>query len=137
VTGAAPAWSPDPASPGRRQRLPGADVRLLVDVARPWLAGAIAVGVGQSLLLVAQAAVLARLLSAALSGGLTARATTEDSLLVVLLALGQGLAGLDAATADAVRTAVLERAGQRSLLWVTHWPGDLAEFPCVVELPGR
>jgi ABC-type transport system involved in cytochrome bd biosynthesis fused ATPase/permease subunit len=120
VTGAAPAWSSDPASPGRRQRLPGTDVRLLVDVARPWLAGAIAVGVGQSLLLVAQAAVLARLLSAALSGGLTARATTEDSLLVVLLALGQGLAGWAWETcteraAQRARGAARQRALARSI----------------------
>jgi hypothetical protein len=38
-------------------------------VARPWLAGAVAVGVGQAVLLVAQADVLARLLTGALYGG--------------------------------------------------------------------
>jgi ATP-binding cassette subfamily C protein CydCD len=54
-----------------------------------------------------------------------------------VLVLDEPTSHLDAATADAVRTAVLERAGQRSLLWVTHRPGDLAEFPYVVELPGR
>ena len=61
-----PPW-PRPARP------PAADVRPLVAVARPWLAGAIAVGLGQAVLLVAQAAVLARLLAAAMYGGLTAR----------------------------------------------------------------
>src|ERR1700733_335729 len=58
-----------PAASGRRQRLPRAQVGWLAGVARPWLAGAIVVGVGQSVLVLAQAVVLARLLSAALTGG--------------------------------------------------------------------
>jgi ATP-binding cassette subfamily C protein CydD len=76
-------------------------------VARPWLAGAIAVGVGEALLLIAQAALLARLLSSAMAGGLTARATARDSLLLVLLAAGQGLAGWawEACTEGAARRA--------------------------------
>ena len=82
-----------PAASGRRQRLPRAQVGWLAGVARPWLVGAIVVGVGQSVLVLAQAVVLARLLSAALSGDLTGRATTADGVLVVLLALGQALAG--------------------------------------------
>jgi ATP-binding cassette subfamily C protein CydD len=82
-----------PAASGRRQRLPRTQVGWLAGVARPWLAGAIVVGVGQSVLVLAQAVVLARLLSAALSGDLTGRATTADGVLVVLLALGQALAG--------------------------------------------
>jgi ABC-type transport system involved in cytochrome bd biosynthesis fused ATPase/permease subunit len=82
-----------PAASGRRQRLPRAQVSWLADVARPWLTGAIVVGVGQSLLVLAQAVVLARLLSGALTGGLTGRATTADGVLLALLALGQALTG--------------------------------------------
>jgi ABC-type transport system involved in cytochrome bd biosynthesis fused ATPase/permease subunit len=70
-----------------------AEVRPLVAVARPWLAGAIAVGVGQAVLLVAQAAVLARLLADALYGELSAAAAAQAAIAVALLAVGQGLAG--------------------------------------------
>jgi ABC-type transport system involved in cytochrome bd biosynthesis fused ATPase/permease subunit len=120
VTGAHPAFSGAPASPGRRQRLPVGQMRLLADVARPWLAGAIAVGLAQSLLLVAQAAVLARLLSSALYGGLTAPAAAGDSLLVVLLALGQGLTGwawetCTEAAARRARGAARQRALARAI----------------------
>jgi hypothetical protein len=59
-------------------------------VARPWLAGAVAVGVGQAVLLVAQADVLARLLTGALYGGLSGHAVASDSLRIALLAVGRG-----------------------------------------------
>lgn len=120
MTGAHPACSGAAASPGRGQRLPVGQMRLLVDVARPWLAGAIAVGLAQSLLLVGQAAVLARLLSSALYGGLTAPAAAGDSLLVVLLALGQGLTGwawetCTEAAARRARGAARQRALARAI----------------------
>jgi ABC-type transport system involved in cytochrome bd biosynthesis fused ATPase/permease subunit len=88
-------------------------MRPLVAVARPWLAAAIAVGLGQAVLLVVQAAVLSRLLSAAIYGGLTAAAAARASAAVALLALGQGLGGWawEAATEAAARraTAVTRR----------------------------
>jgi len=120
VTVAPPACSGAPASPGRRQRLPVGQMRLLVDVARPWLASAIAVGLAQSLLLVGQAVVLARLLSSALYGGLTAPAAAGDSLLVALLALGQGLTGwawetCTEAAARRARGAARQRALARAI----------------------
>ncbi len=76
-------------------------------MARPWLAGAIVVGLGQALLLVAQADVLARLLSGALYHGLTAQAAATGSAEVAVLALGQGLLGWawEAATEAAARRA--------------------------------
>lgn len=70
-----------------------AEIRPLVAVARPWLAGAITAGVGQAVLLVAQAAVLARLLADAFYGGLSAPAAAQAAITVALLAAGQGLAG--------------------------------------------
>jgi len=79
-----------------RGRAPVADsteIRRLIAVARPWLAGAVAVGLGQALLLVAQAAVLSRLLATALYGGLTASAAVRASAAIGLLAAGQGLGG--------------------------------------------
>jgi ABC-type transport system involved in cytochrome bd biosynthesis fused ATPase/permease subunit len=99
---------------GRRGSRPAAtELRPLVAVARPWLAAAIAVGLGQAVLLVVQAAVLSRLLSAAIYGGLTAPAAARASAAVALLALGQGLGGWawEAATDAAARraTAVTRR----------------------------
>ena len=44
-------------------------------------------------------------------------------------ASGRTTRHLNAATADAVLQAVLERAAGRSLLWVTHRPDELAAFP--------
>lgn len=82
-----------PAAPARTPRPPAADVWRLVAVARPWLAGAVIVGLGQAVLLVAQADVLARLLAAALYRGLTAPEAAGDCLRVALLALGQGSLG--------------------------------------------
>ena len=53
-----------------------------------------------------------------------------------VLLLDEPTSHLDAATADATLTAVLERTRQRALLWVTHWPAELAAFPAVVDLAG-
>lgn len=44
---------------------------------------------------------------------------------------------LDPATADATLMAVLERTGQRALLWVTRRPAESAAFPDVVDLAVR
>jgi len=76
-------------------------------VARPWLAGAVAVGVGQAVLLVAQADVLARLLAGALYGGLSGHAVASDSLRIALLAVGRGVLGWawEACTEAAARRA--------------------------------
>jgi ATP-binding cassette subfamily C protein/ATP-binding cassette subfamily C protein CydD len=71
----------------------GPQFRAAAGLALPWLAGAVAVGVAQALLLIGLATVLARLLAGALSGGLTARAIAADSRLFLLLAVAQGLAG--------------------------------------------
>ncbi len=93
---------------GRRGSRPAAaGIRPLAAVARPWLAAAIAVGLGQAVLLVVQAAVLSRLLSAAIYGGLTAAAAARASAAVALLALGQGLGSWawEAATDAAARRA--------------------------------
>ena len=91
----------------RGSRTAATGTRPLVAVARPWLATAIAVGLGQAVLLVVQAAVLSRLLSAAIYGGLAAAAAARASAAVALLALGQGLGGWawEAATAAAARRA--------------------------------
>lgn len=78
---------------GQSARRPAAEVRPPVAVARPWLAGAVTVGLGQAVLLIDQAGVLAGLLAGALSGTLTAQAAIQDSLRVALLAAGQGLLG--------------------------------------------
>ena len=64
---------------GPSLRLAPAELWQLVAVARPWLAGAVAVGVGQAVLLVAQAAILARLLADALYGGLSGHAAAATS----------------------------------------------------------
>src|ERR1700684_67085 len=82
-----------PAALPRTPRPPAANVWRLVAVARPWLAGAVIVGLGQAVLLVAQADVLARLLAAALYRALTAPEATGDCLRVAILALGQGSLG--------------------------------------------
>jgi ATP-binding cassette subfamily C protein CydD len=62
-------------------------------VARPWLAGAVAVGAGQAVLLVGQAAILARLLTGAMYGSLTSQTAARDGAAIALLAVAQGLAG--------------------------------------------
>jgi len=107
VTGVGHASSASPAPDAGRRRLAAEQVRRLAAPARPWLAGAVGVGLADAVLLVAQAAVLARLLSSALYGGLTAKATARDSLVLVLLAAGQGLAGWawEACTEAAARRA--------------------------------
>jgi ABC-type transport system involved in cytochrome bd biosynthesis fused ATPase/permease subunit len=76
-------------------------------VARPWLAGAVAVGVGQAILLVAQADILARLLADALYGGLSGHAAVGDGLRIALLAVGRGVLGWawEACTEAAARRA--------------------------------
>jgi ABC-type transport system involved in cytochrome bd biosynthesis fused ATPase/permease subunit len=96
-----------PAALARTPRPLAADVWRLVAVARPWLAGAVIVGLGQAVLLVAQADVLARLLAAALYRGLTAQEAAADCLRVALLALGQGSLGWawEACTEAAARRA--------------------------------
>ena len=93
------------AGPGLR--LAPAELWRLVAVARPWLAGAVAVGVGQAVLLVAQAAILARLLADALYGGLSGHAAADDVLLIALLAVGRGVLGWawEACTEAAARRA--------------------------------
>jgi ATP-binding cassette subfamily C protein CydCD len=71
------------------------------------------------------------------SGGELQRLSVARALLAdrPVLLLDEPTGHLDAATADAVLEAVLERAGNRSLLWVTHRPEELARFPavCVLE----
>jgi len=51
-----------------------------------------------------------------------------------VLLLDEPTRHLDAATADAVLQVVLERAADRSLLWITHRPEELAAFPEVHHL---
>src|SRR5487761_276060 len=96
-----------PAGASRRPRLAAAAVWPLIDAAKPWLAGAVVVGLGQAMLLVIQAAILSSMLVGALYLGLTAQAAARDSLFVVLLALGQGLLGSasEACTETAARRA--------------------------------
>ena len=67
-----------PAAPARTPRPPAADAWRLAAVARPWLAGAVIVGLGQAVLLVAQADVLTRLLAAALYRKLAAPDAAGD-----------------------------------------------------------
>lgn len=95
---AVPAWAPRP---------PTAGIWWLVAVAWPWLAGAVIVGLGQAVLLVAQADVLARLLAGALYRELTGPAAAGDCLLAASLALGQGSLGWawEACTEAAARRA--------------------------------
>ena len=83
------------------------EIRRLVAVARPWLTGAVVTGLGQAVLLTAQAAVLAGLLATAMRHQLTVRLAARDALLIAGLALGQGLLGWawDTLTEAAVRRA--------------------------------
>jgi ABC-type transport system involved in cytochrome bd biosynthesis fused ATPase/permease subunit len=48
-----------------------------------------------------------------------------------VLLLDEPTRDLDAATADAVLQAVLERTANRSLLWISHRPEELAAFAVV------
>ena len=70
------------------------------------------------------------------SGGELQRLSVARAVLAgrPVLLLGEPTRHLDAATADAVLHAVLERAADRSLLWITHRPEELASFPEVHHL---
>jgi ABC-type transport system involved in cytochrome bd biosynthesis fused ATPase/permease subunit len=72
---------------------PAAGVWRLVAVAGPGLAGAVIVGLGQAVLLVAQAGILARLLADALYRVLTGPEAVGDCLRIALLAVAQGSLG--------------------------------------------
>ena len=54
-----------------------------------------------------------------------------------VLLLDEPTSHLDPATADATLMAMLERTGQRAVLWVTHRAAELAAFPDVVDLAVR
>jgi ABC-type multidrug transport system fused ATPase/permease subunit len=54
-----------------------------------------------------------------------------------VLLLDEPTSHLDLATADATLMAMLERTGQRAVLWVTHRAAELAAFPDVVDLAVR
>ena len=66
-------------------------MRLLPAGARAWLAGAVAAGLAQAVLLVAQADILARLLTGAFYGEISGRAVTGYCAAIASLALGQAL----------------------------------------------
>jgi ABC-type transport system involved in cytochrome bd biosynthesis fused ATPase/permease subunit len=70
------------------------------------------------------------------SGGELQRLSVARAVLAdrPVLLLEEPTSHLDAATADAVLTTVLERAADRSVLWVTHRPEELARFPEVRSL---
>ena len=70
------------------------------------------------------------------SGGELQRLSVARAVLAgrPVLLLGEPTRHLDAATADAVLHAVLERAADRSLLWITHRPEELASLPEVHHL---
>jgi ATP-binding cassette subfamily C protein CydCD len=70
------------------------------------------------------------------SGGELQRLSLARALLAdrPILLLDEPTNHLDAAAADKVLGAVLERARNRSLLWVTHRPAELALFPWVCSL---
>jgi len=70
------------------------------------------------------------------SGGELQRLSLSRAVLAdrPVLLLDEPTRHLDAATADAVLQAVLERAADRSLLWITHRPEELAAFPEVHHL---
>jgi thiol reductant ABC exporter CydC subunit len=72
----------------------------------------------------------------AVSGGELQRLSVARAVLTdrPVLLLDEPTRHLDAATADAVLGAVLERAADRSLLWITHRPEELAVFPEVRHL---
>ncbi len=71
------------------------------------------------------------------SGGELQRLSVARALLAdrPVLLLDEPTSHLDPPTADAVLAAVLERASNRSLLWVTHRQDELAQFPAVCSLP--
>jgi ABC-type transport system involved in cytochrome bd biosynthesis fused ATPase/permease subunit len=95
-------------APSARGPRPAAgEIRRLAAVARPWLTGAVLIGLGQAVLLTAQAAVLAVLLATAMRHQLTTGLATRDALLIAGLTLGQGLLGWawEAATEAAARRA--------------------------------
>ena len=54
-----------------------------------------------------------------------------------VLLLDEPTSHLDPATADATLMAMLERTGQRAVLWVTHRAAELAAFADVVDLAVR
>ncbi|HEX3514373.1 MAG TPA: ATP-binding cassette domain-containing protein [Trebonia sp.] len=94
---------------------PAAETRRLVALAGPWLAAAVAVGIGQAVLVIAQASILARLLAAAFHDGLTPRSAAADCLWLVALGVAQGLSGwaweiLTEAAARRARAATRHRA---------------------------
>ena len=66
-------------------------MRLLPAGTRAWLAGAVAVGLAQAVLLVAQAGILARLLTGAFYGGISGRTVTGYCAAIASFALGQAL----------------------------------------------
>jgi ATP-binding cassette subfamily C protein CydCD len=70
------------------------------------------------------------------SGGELQRLSVARAVLAdrPVLLLDEPTRHLDAATADAVLQAVLERTADRSLLWITHRPEELAAFPEVYHL---
>ena len=70
------------------------------------------------------------------SGGELQRLSVARAVLAdrPVLLLDEPTRHLDAAAADAVLQAVLERAAGRSLLWITHRPEELAAFPQVHHL---
>jgi ABC-type transport system involved in cytochrome bd biosynthesis fused ATPase/permease subunit len=54
-----------------------------------------------------------------------------------VLLLDEPASHLDLATADVTLMAMLERTGQRAVLWVTHRAAKLAAFPDVADLAVR
>ncbi len=92
-----------------RGQIPAAatGVRVLPRASWMWLAGAIGVGLGQAVLLIAQAHVLSGLLAAALGGRANVSAAARAGAAVALLAAAQGLAAWawEACTESASRRA--------------------------------
>jgi ABC-type transport system involved in cytochrome bd biosynthesis fused ATPase/permease subunit len=102
-------------------------VRLLPAGTRAWLAGAVAIGLAQAVLLVAQAGVLARLLTGAFYGGLTGPAVTGYCAAIASFALGQALFTW-------AWEACTEAAARRARAAVRRWALAAAMDP--VSLPG-